>query len=122
MLTQATSGWAVHWHSRSVLTSIAPDPPEAGTGVPGASTVTAHFDNVEGEVTVLPDEPQDVSASAAVRKAAFAPRMTDPRIAPALRIITERLCWPLLRGLTLQDARRRYQMVSATSTGHHPRI
>ena len=67
---------------------------------------------------MFPDEPHEVSASAAVRKAAFAPRMTDP-LTPALRIITERLCWPLLRRSTFQDARRRARKaeVAATSGG-----
>lgn len=88
MLTQLTSGWAVHWHSRSVRTSMEPEPPEEGTGVPGASTLTAHFDNVDGDVTVLPDEPHDVTAMAAARSAAFMERIARRRMSGRSRIIS----------------------------------
>jgi hypothetical protein len=87
MLTQVTSGCAVHWHSRSVRTSMEAEPPEAGTGVPGASTATAHFDNVDGDVTVLPDEPQDASATAAAKSPAFIAKTAGPRKVRPSRMI-----------------------------------
>ena len=37
--------------------------------------MTAHFDNVDGDVTVLPDEPQEVSASAAASRKALVERI-----------------------------------------------
>jgi hypothetical protein len=37
----------------------------------GASTATAHLDRAEGEVTVLPDEPQPTSVSAIAITPAF---------------------------------------------------
>ncbi len=67
------------------------EPPEAGTGVPGASTATAHFANVDGDVTVLPDEPHDASATAAARSPAVIARIAGPRMARACRIVQERL-------------------------------
>jgi hypothetical protein len=69
---QFTSGCAVHWHSRAVLTAIAPAPPVAGTVEGGASKATEHFDTEEGEVIVFPDEPHPASPSAAARTAAIA--------------------------------------------------
>lgn len=106
MLTHATSACAVHWHSRSVRTSTDPAPPDAGTGVAGASIVTAHLVNVEGEVAVFPDPPHETIASAAATRAATGPKLTDPRITRSLGIIPERLCWAALRTSVLQDARR----------------
>lgn len=64
-----------------------PEPPEAGTGVPGASTETAHFDNVDGEVTVFPDEPHDVSAIVAAKSAAFTAKIAGRPVTRRLRIV-----------------------------------
>src|SRR5687767_9973082 len=64
MLSQASLASAVHGHSRSVLTRIAPVPPLAGKGAAGASKVTAHLVIVAGDVNVLTDEPQPASATA----------------------------------------------------------
>jgi hypothetical protein len=50
MLSHGTSGSAVHSHSRSVLTGIAPLPPSAGRVAVGASNATAHLDNADGDV------------------------------------------------------------------------
>jgi hypothetical protein len=57
-----------------------PEPPEAGTGLPGASTETAHFANVDGEVTVFPDEPHDIAATAAAKIAAFIEKIASRRV------------------------------------------
>jgi hypothetical protein len=50
MLSHDTSGVAVHSHSRSVLTAIAPLPPPAGRLAAGASNATAHLANADGVV------------------------------------------------------------------------
>jgi hypothetical protein len=50
MLSHGASASAVHVHSRSVFTGIEPLPPSAGRLPAGASTDTAHLDNVEGDV------------------------------------------------------------------------
>ena len=77
MLSQGTSDSAVHWHSRSVLTGIAPLPPSAGTAAAGASKLTAHLGNVEGDEKVLPDDPHAASVSDQRRMAAEAERRSD---------------------------------------------
>src|SRR5688500_13924076 len=64
MLSQGSLTSAVHGHSRSVLTGIAPAPPPAGKGAAGASKVTAHLVIVDGDVEVLTDEPHPASATA----------------------------------------------------------
>src|SRR6188472_3458856 len=72
MFSQPTSGWAVHWQTRSVFTVMEPLPPLAGTVEDGASNAIGHLEKEVGEVTVLPDEPQPASANATARMAALA--------------------------------------------------
>jgi len=88
MLTQVTSGWAVHWHSRSVRTSREPEPPEDGRGLPGASTLTAHFESVDGDVAVFPEDPHDGSASAAAKSAAFIARIAGLLLTRRSRMVS----------------------------------
>jgi hypothetical protein len=76
MLSQFTSGWAVHWHSRAVFTASDPVPPVAGRVEAGVSTATAHLDTEEGEVLVCPDEPQASGNTERARIAVFVANLT----------------------------------------------
>src|SRR5690242_16179182 len=62
MLSHGSLTSAVHEHSRSAFTGIAPPPPPAGRGAAGVSNVTAHLVIVEGDVDVVPDAPHPTRA------------------------------------------------------------
>lgn len=76
MLSHAASGCADHWHSRSALTVTAPFPPAAATVGIWVSNATEHLERVEGDVTVLVDEPHPASPSTEMAVSAFTKEMT----------------------------------------------
>lgn len=73
MLSHEDSDAADHAHSRAVVTVTWPEPPDAGTGVSGGVTETAHFEPGVGAVMlVVADEPQAAATMASTTMTAAA--------------------------------------------------
>src|SRR5574338_818276 len=88
MLSQDTSGAAVHWHSRAVVTAICPVPPWAGNVASVAPSVTAQREMVLGEVAVEVEDPHAASSGATATSARNVRRVTangTPRASPRTR-------------------------------------
>ncbi len=59
--------FAVHAHSRLVVTATAPRPPDAGTLSSGVGRLTEHRGTVDGAVDVDVEDPQPAPANASAR-------------------------------------------------------